>query len=444
MSELPPITEPSLDIPPVNDRRLWIGWIALGLILTFMIGMSVSSYFGRGEHKANFDEVDRQFGAHVGSLKLGIWPKGKPFLSAAELNDLKKKGAEGALYAVAYADLKGDAPNTNDFAAAANDKSKRFSAMVEIARAKSLNAQKAKEFGSRLGDSRLDDYFLNRAREKAGLSANWSRFERNASVIWIIASALLFCLVASPFIVALFRSMKSSAFMARGHYALPMTLVQADIFALRAAQLLTAFLTVSILAAATYSQGTSKGAWSIVGSVAALMTVLVLVRGRLFGVRTGIFRRSDSPRSAIPLGILIYVAGAPVIAFAAVVGVQIFSGLPAPEHGATTALASSDLLSTVAIIIGAVVVAPIVEEIIFRGLILPALHRLTGKAWVAIIITNLLFGAMHSTGIPAWAALAMIGVVNSIAVYQTGSLYPAMAMHALHNGVLVTMTLMSR
>jgi membrane protease YdiL (CAAX protease family) len=107
-------------------------------------------------------------------------------------------------------------------------------------------------------------------------------------------------------------------------------------------------------------------------------------------------------------------------------------------------LGSSDLLSTIAIIIGAVVVAPIVEEIIFRGLILPALHRLTGKAWIAIIITNLLFGAMHSTGIPAWGALAMIGVVNSIAVYQTGSLYPAMAMHALHNGILVVMTLMSR
>ena len=80
------------------------------------------------------------------------------------------------------------------------------------------------------------------------------------------------------------------------------------------------------------------------------------------------------------------------------------------------------------IIIG--VFPPIMEELLFRGLILFSLSRL--KSWVAIILCGGLFSLFHQN--PAQTIYQFItGCVFALIVIKSGSLLPAIVMHLINN-----------
>jgi uncharacterized protein len=80
------------------------------------------------------------------------------------------------------------------------------------------------------------------------------------------------------------------------------------------------------------------------------------------------------------------------------------------------------------------VVAPICEEILFRGLIFTALRNWRGP-WPAAILTGIVFGLVHGTSAPAadLLPLAFLGFTLCVLYRVTGSLYPCIAAHALNN-----------
>lgn len=89
-------------------------------------------------------------------------------------------------------------------------------------------------------------------------------------------------------------------------------------------------------------------------------------------------------------------------------------------------LALSALLTTV--------VAPICEEMLFRGYIFAALSKWRG--WLpAAAITGVLFGAVHVGSAPAvdLVPLAALGFFLCTLYRRTGSLYPCIATHSLNN-----------
>jgi membrane protease YdiL (CAAX protease family) len=90
----------------------------------------------------------------------------------------------------------------------------------------------------------------------------------------------------------------------------------------------------------------------------------------------------------------------------------------------------------VAVVVLVCVVAPIAEELFFRGFFFSALRRWSGP-WVAAALTGLVFGAAHAVGSPIGflVPLAFLGFVLSVVRWRTGSLYPGIAMHALNNGL---------
>jgi hypothetical protein len=79
-------------------------------------------------------------------------------------------------------------------------------------------------------------------------------------------------------------------------------------------------------------------------------------------------------------------------------------------------------------------VAPVVEELTFRGLGFSLLFPY-GK-WVAILGTGVLFGAWHGL-IVALPVLAGFGVVLAWLRYTTGSVYPPILLHAIFNGIAI-------
>lgn len=82
------------------------------------------------------------------------------------------------------------------------------------------------------------------------------------------------------------------------------------------------------------------------------------------------------------------------------------------------------------------VVAPMCEEILFRGYIFTALRRWRGTL-AAAVITGLLFGLVHAGSAPViyLVPLAALGFGLCLLYQRTGSLYPGIAAHSLNNSV---------
>ncbi len=82
------------------------------------------------------------------------------------------------------------------------------------------------------------------------------------------------------------------------------------------------------------------------------------------------------------------------------------------------------------------VMAPICEEILFRGFIYRALCGLRGP-WPAAVLTGILFGGVHAGSAPAvdLVPLAALGFGLCLLYRRTGSLYPCIAAHSLNNSI---------
>jgi uncharacterized protein len=82
------------------------------------------------------------------------------------------------------------------------------------------------------------------------------------------------------------------------------------------------------------------------------------------------------------------------------------------------------------------VVAPICEELLFRGFIFTALRNWRGM-WPAAVTTALVFGAVHAGSAPAvdLVPLAGLGLGLCLLYRYTGSLYPCIAVHSLNNSL---------
>jgi len=86
----------------------------------------------------------------------------------------------------------------------------------------------------------------------------------------------------------------------------------------------------------------------------------------------------------------------------------------------------------------AVVLAPVAEELCFRGLLYPALRRRSRLA--AVVATSLAFGLVHSP-IGTVVPLAVLGVFLAYATERTGSVLAPIAAHMAFNAFTVALLL---
>ncbi len=81
------------------------------------------------------------------------------------------------------------------------------------------------------------------------------------------------------------------------------------------------------------------------------------------------------------------------------------------------------------------IVPAVCEELLCRGPILAGLRRALGPT-TAVIVSALLFAALHQSPF-RFVPQAVLGILLAILTLRTGSVMPAMIVHALHNGSLV-------
>jgi membrane protease YdiL (CAAX protease family) len=108
-----------------------------------------------------------------------------------------------------------------------------------------------------------------------------------------------------------------------------------------------------------------------------------------------------------------------------------------PEN-ALDRLIESSRAAALATAFAATFTAPLVEEIVFRGMLYSALRRLVGAAW-AVAVVLLLFAAIH---VPQyWPSFGVIGTilllssVLTVIRARTGKLLPCFIIHLIFNGI---------
>lgn len=127
------------------------------------------------------------------------------------------------------------------------------------------------------------------------------------------------------------------------------------------------------------------------------------------------------------------------------------AAIPALRHGQRVSnlngLHNLSTAQVVLVAIGAVVVAPVVEEIAFRGLWLRALMPRMGF-WPAALLSSLVFGLLHAhegasvaVAVVLVAATGAFGVLQSMLVRRSGRLAPAMFVHAAVNALALAVTI---
>lgn len=145
-----------------------------------------------------------------------------------------------------------------------------------------------------------------------------------------------------------------------------------------------------------------------------------------FGAFTGI-----SKPAGMPLLVLALAAGV-AMSFWATIAIN---AIPWPEAMVESYLESSSSLTTeqpVIDFLAVVLMAPLVEELLFRGVIYDALCLFV-PAGAAVVFQAMLFGSTHGTLL--WILYSgLIGCVLGYVRKRTDSLWPCILMHSAFNG----------
>jgi uncharacterized protein len=134
--------------------------------------------------------------------------------------------------------------------------------------------------------------------------------------------------------------------------------------------------------------------------------------------------------------VLLTIGGLLVIVLINVVWAAIASRLNLPGQPDLVPLFGEGPLGLAVALVVASVIAPVSEEVLFRGFMYPGMRERWGVA-MAVIVSSAVFSVFHlslSTFIP----IAVMGAVFALLYERTDSIWPPIALHALVNlfGVL--------
>ena len=94
----------------------------------------------------------------------------------------------------------------------------------------------------------------------------------------------------------------------------------------------------------------------------------------------------------------------------------------------------SELSVKILIAVTAIVVMPIFEEMLFRGLFQTMLRSFFGRPWLSIALTSALFAMVHGD-IWHWPALFALSICMGYAYEKSGSLLRSIFIHAFFNAI---------
>jgi uncharacterized protein len=115
-----------------------------------------------------------------------------------------------------------------------------------------------------------------------------------------------------------------------------------------------------------------------------------------------------------------------------VVNDKIWQGKGGSNPLLSIVLDSKDSSAFVFFLLTAAVAAPLFEEYLFRGFLMPSLTRYFSQS-EAIVVSGIIFAAAHLS-LSELLPLAVLGIILGYIYHRTGNLLASMLLHSLWNG----------
>jgi len=153
--------------------------------------------------------------------------------------------------------------------------------------------------------------------------------------------------------------------------------------------------------------------------------------GRIAWFRKGFWRQLGA-------SLLGYAAYVPFLAALLVVTRLIAPALPAEQTNPVgeRATQAQDALSWLVLFAQAVVLAPIIEEFVFRGVLFKVFWQRTGRVWLSAFVSGYLFAVIHPQFLGGILPLTVLGAILALVYAHTRSLLPCIVIHAINNGLI--------
>lgn len=133
-----------------------------------------------------------------------------------------------------------------------------------------------------------------------------------------------------------------------------------------------------------------------------------------------------------------YLAALPLVILISLINQRIWQGQGGSNPLLSLALETKDLVALAIFFVTAAIAAPIFEEILFRGFLLPSLTRYL-PVWGAIIASSLLFAIAHLS-LSEVLPLTILGIVLGVVYSRSRNLLAPIFLHSLWNsGTLISL-----
>lgn len=420
---------PTTTAPPAAPRRPWVWWI-LALMGLAMVWSAVAESFVRDEEKkAPQSGVIHKLREYVqGSVSETKADPGDLFEEAAKKSTASESDA--LTYVItAYEARKEPDPRAMELLAASASLRAQLGNLL-YREPNPDTAALVKNFITEEDDQAV--VMRLHATEISTRTDGRSYRGPNLGLFAVLVLGFVGALIGGVALWLLyFVRRQEGRYLPRGFSWTPYSGAEADRMAMRAVIMLSGYFLAGLLP----------------GDSAAL-GLLLMPLGIVFGLFVPVFGVMDPLQKIIgpwvPLrrmlsrAVLAEVMLIPVILLVSLLVIPLNRMLPDPSHPINDVLKERPAVGVLVFLyFQAAIFAPLVEEIIFRGLLAPAMSKYLRPVW-GVALSSLLFASIHPQGLGGIIPLACIGAMFAAVAYHEKSLAPSIFMHAIHNFTILT------
>lgn len=453
------IPEFEIEPPPIISRRFSVVWYAIFLIISFLAAISIGPSIQPTE-KARREAVIEEATRATKYALLSIQSSGRVQKSLETLGEQSRKVEPyvktDAKAAELYFPIRYQLKNSLTLKELDDLKAKKeptLAAMWDIYSKEKLSAAELKEIQKRMpkNPNMGEKLALVHAREKSGEKDAFKNVKWTNPVVKfpfdVSKLTALYALGGFAVLVSFFINVLNGSIKPRGFPSGPLSESEADGMGVRFLVYLGLFIGVQVAAVAVLPKSNDSSPWiSVLILAATLVCYLVFVTHvpvlgkKLTLGELGI--RTDNFFMEVVWGVCGAAACWPLLLCTILLSNVLFpKGISISHPIMPELMKAGNIFQFLPLVLTATVLAPILEELTFRGALLPALHKLTGGIAPALLIAGLAFSGMHPTGIETLLPLAVVGMAAGTLSYYRGSTLPNIVMHAVHNAMTLILAL---
>ncbi|MFN3690219.1 MAG: lysostaphin resistance A-like protein, partial [Fimbriimonadales bacterium] len=137
-------------------------------------------------------------------------------------------------------------------------------------------------------------------------------------------------------------------------------------------------------------------------------------------------------------GLVGYAAYVPFLGVLLALTLWVAPALPAEQTNplGERAMRTQTTLEWLWLFVQAAVLAPIIEEFVFRGVLFKVMWQRTGRVWLSAFASGYLFAVIHPQFLGGVFPITVLGAILALVYAHTRSLLPCILIHALNNGLI--------